>query len=172
MGHSLCPALVALLMSAHQLKTALQHLGWTLVTAESCTGGLIGAMMTALPGSSEVYDRGFITYSNQSKIDLLGVSQDTLNRHGAVSPETAREMSEGALRHTKADVSVAVTGIAGPGGGSDDKPVGLVYISVAIRNKGAQAFKHIFSGDRASVRDQAVAMAFTHIIDLLEARND
>ncbi len=102
-----------------------------LATAESCTGGLIAAVLTEVPGSSDVFDRGFVTYSNAAKVGMLGVDFDLIMRHGAVSAEVARAMAEGALRCSAADVAVAVTGIAGPGGGTADKPVGLVHLAVA-----------------------------------------
>lgn len=102
-----------------------------IVTAESCTGGLIAGLLTEIPGSSDVVERGFITYSDDAKQDMLGVSAELLRKHGAVSEEVARAMAEGALRHSRAQLAVAVTGIAGPGGGSAEKPVGLVYVAVA-----------------------------------------
>ena len=124
-----------------------------IVTAESCTGGLIAACLTEIAGSSDVFDRGFICYSNDAKMDHLDVDRKTLNDFGAVSAETALEMAEGALRASHADIAVSVTGIAGPGGGSDDKPVGLVYIGIANgRSKNTYTIKNLFSGDRGAVR--------------------
>lgn len=154
-----------------RVSQALRQRRWLMTSAESCTGGLISAAITDLPGSSEVFDRGFITYSNQSKTDLLGVYASILDAHGAVSEQTAKAMIEGALRQTPAHVAVAVTGIAGPGGGSAEKPVGLVYIGVGIKGQPAQAFKHIFSGDRSAVRQQSVEAALTHTLDLIESRH-
>jgi nicotinamide-nucleotide amidase len=148
---------------------ALRSRGLRMTSAESCTGGLISAAITDLAGSSEIFDRGFITYSNQSKIDLLGVYATTLEAFGAVSEQTAIAMVEGALRQTPADIAVSVTGVAGPGGGSPEKPVGLVYIGVGLKGQKAKAYKHNFSGDRASVRQQSVSAALTHILDLLKA---
>lgn len=153
---------------AEKVKTVLEDKRLFLTTAESCTGGLIGVAMTDIPGSSRVYDRGFITYSNQAKMDLLKVSGETLEDYGAVSEETATEMSEGALKAApQAHVAVAVTGIAGPDGGTDHKPVGLVYISIAHFEKETQTFKHIFKGDRNAVRKQTVDAAFEHILEIL-----
>ncbi len=118
--------------AAGGLIDRLRAEGIMLVTAESCTGGLISAVLTSVSGSSDVVDRGLVTYSNQAKIDLLGVPEETLEQHGAVSKETAVAMAEGALAHTPAaSISIAVTGIAGPGGGSPDKPVGLVHLAAA-----------------------------------------
>lgn len=131
-----------------------------LTTAESCTGGLISGMLTEIPGSSDVFERGFITYSNQSKIDLLGVQKQTMDRHGAVSEEIALEMARGALKNSQADIAVSATGIAGPGGGSDAKPVGLVYIGVANKKSGnAYVLKNMFGGDRRDVRLETVETA-------------
>jgi nicotinamide-nucleotide amidase len=114
---------------AARIIAAFGARGLTLATAESCTGGLIAGALTEISGSSAVVDRGFVTYSNQAKIDLLGVQSETLERHGAVSRQTAVEMVEGALSRSGCDVAVAVTGIAGPGGGTEEKPVGLVHLA-------------------------------------------
>ena len=138
-----------------------------LATAESCTGGLIAAGMTDLAGSSSVFERGFVTYSNESKEELLGVSHETLLRHGAVSSETATEMVAGALTRSHADAALAVTGIAGPSGGTPDKPVGLVYIGWGLKGGQICVQKHIFSGDRDAIRQQTVEAALTHLIDHL-----
>jgi nicotinamide-nucleotide amidase len=108
--------------------------GLTIATAESCTGGLVAGALTAIPGSSDVFERGFVTYSNAAKIETLGVVVDTLDKFGAVSASTAIALAEGAIANSRADVSVAVTGIAGPGGGSAEKPVGLVHFAAARRN--------------------------------------
>ena len=120
-----------LLMRAEKLLEASRVQGLRIATAESCTGGLIAALLTEIPGSSDVFGRGFVTYSNQAKQDMLGVPAATLRQHGAVSEAVARLMAEGAVRNSTAQMSVAVTGIAGPGGGTDEKPVGLVHIAVA-----------------------------------------
>lgn len=124
-----------------------------LATAESCTGGIIAGCLTEIAGSSDVFDRGFITYSYDAKIGNLGVKPDTLTTHGAVSEQTAYEMAKGALAHSKAHITIAVTGIAGPGGATPDKPVGLVYIGVANGKTGeVRTIKNNFAGDRAAVR--------------------
>ena len=121
----------ALLSEARDLLAAARRANAHIVTAESCTGGLIAALLTEIPGSSDVVERGFVTYSNEAKQELLGVPEKLLWTHGAVSEPVCRAMAEGALRHARAEFSVAVTGIAGPGGGSPEKPVGLVYIGAA-----------------------------------------
>lgn len=149
------------------LNDALERRGWMLAAAESCTGGMIAAAVTARPGSSAVFDRGFVTYSNAAKQDLLGVPAETIDRHGAVSPETAQAMVEGALTRSCADIVVAVTGIAGPSGGSADKPVGLVYIGWGIRGQPPIVEKHVFPGDRDAVRRQTVETALNGLIKRL-----
>lgn len=130
----------------------------TVATAESCTGGWIAKLMTDIPGSSAWFERGFVTYSNRSKREMLGVRADTLDFFGAVSEQVALQMARGALRHSCADVSVAVTGIAGPGGGSVNKPVGTVWVALADNNQ-VTAQKCWFAGDREEVRRQTVAYA-------------
>ena len=139
-----------------------------LATAESCTGGLIAASLTAIPGSSAVVDRGFVTYSNEAKTEMLGVAAELIASKGAVSAEVARAMAEGALKHSRADIAVAVTGIAGPGGGSAEKPVGLVYIAAARRG-GGRLHKEKRLGDigRDEVREATVAEAFALLTRLL-----
>lgn len=133
-----------------------------IVTAESCTGGLIAASLTEIAGSSDVFDRGFVSYSYDAKMAQLDVERRTVTNYGAVSGETAVEMAEGALRNSHADVAVAVTGIAGPSGGTEDKPVGLVYIAVSSkRNHDAQASKNNFTGDRGDVRQATLRSALT-----------
>lgn len=123
-------------------------------TAESCTGGLISAALTAIPGSSNYYDRGFITYSNQAKIEMLGVNEKTIENFGAVSEETAKEMAIGCLDKSKSQISLAVTGIAGPGGGNKQKPVGTVIFAVAT-NKNLDSYRFLFQGNRDEIRQQA-----------------
>lgn len=150
-----------------QVSQVLRERGWKLTSAESCTGGMICAAITDLPGSSEIFDRGFITYSNQAKTDLLGVYNSILEAHGAVSEQTAKAMAEGALRQAAANIAIAVTGIAGPTGGTPTKPVGLVYIGICIQGRHPLAFRHLFSGDRAAIRRQSMDAAFTHILDLI-----
>lgn len=132
--------------------------GWRVATAESCTGGLVAAALTAIAGSSDVVDRAFVTYSNAAKTDLLGVSAETLAAAGAVSAETTRLMATGAVRRAGVDLAVAVTGIAGPGGGTADKPVGLVYLGIATRDL-CRAERHVFTGDRDAIRRAALVRA-------------
>lgn len=135
-----------------------------LVTAESCTGGMIAAAMTDRAGSSALFERGFVTYSNESKIEELGVQSATIETHGAVSEQTAREMAQGALRNSHADIALSVTGIAGPGGGSAEKPVGLVYIGLALPNREPVVQKNIFDGSRMEIRQQTMIAAFKLMI--------
>ena len=136
--------------------------------AESCTGGMIAAALTDISGSSAVLDRGFVTYSNQAKIDILGLCSTSLRQHGAVSEQTARAMVEGTLNAAPmADLALSVTGIAGPGGGAMDKPVGLVHFAFQRRGSPQNHAKHIFSGDRHVVRQQAVYKALMMIKDAL-----
>ena len=130
-----------------------------IATVESCTGGMIAAAITDIAGSSDVFDRGFVTYSNEAKTQLVGVPAELIAHHGAVSVHVAREMAAGALQRSKADVAVAVTGIAGPGGGSDAKPVGLVYLAVARRGSDPKIERHQFHGDRAAIRQATVERA-------------
>jgi len=127
-----------------------------LVTAESCTGGMIAAAITNLSGSSSIFDRGFVTYSNEAKMDSLGVNVETLEKYGAVSEQTAKEMAEGALKNSNATIAISVTGIAGPTGGSKEKPVGLVYIGLCKQDELPIAIKNIFDGNRSEVRQQTV----------------
>jgi nicotinamide-nucleotide amidase len=137
---------------------------WTLSTVESCTGGWVAKSCTDLAGSSTWFDCGFVTYSNQSKQKLVGVDHKTLETHGAVSEQTAIEMAQGALSHSNADISVAITGIAGPSGGTIEKPVGTVWFAWAVKNQGTQTQKHQFEGDREQIRIQAVIAALQGII--------
>ena len=130
-----------------------------LATAESCTGGMIAAALTDIAGSSDVVERGFVTYSNEAKTEMLGVPADLIAKFGAVSEQVAREMAQGALRHAHADVTVAVTGVAGPGGGSTEKPVGLVYLATARKGGETRCERKLFSGDRAAIRRATVARA-------------
>lgn len=153
---TLPPSLVS---AAEETLNAARTHGLTLAVAESCTGGLISAALTAVPGSSDVVDRGFVTYTDRAKMEMLGVPGDTLKAHGAVSEETARAMAEGVLGHAPADLSASVTGIAGPGGGSDGKPVGLVHFAAMRRGGVIVHERHIFTGDRDGVRLQAALTA-------------
>ena len=151
-----------------QLATALLARRQTLATAESCTGGLVGAALTGLPGSSAWYLGGVVAYANELKIRLLGVPAEILAAHGAVSLETARAMAAGARAATGADFAVALTGIAGPAGGTPEKPVGLVYIAVAAPH-GTATFKHHFSGSRAEIRQAATEAALRHLLEAVES---
>jgi nicotinamide-nucleotide amidase len=148
-----------------QAKAVLRYCrahGLTITTAESCTGGLIAALITEIPGSSEIFMRGVVTYANAAKIDMLGVPAALIATHGAVSEEVARAMAEGARRATQADIALAATGIAGPGGGSTEKPVGLVHLACATRT-GTTHARHHFTGDRSAVRLQAAAAALAMV---------
>jgi len=139
-----------------------------IVTAESCTGGLIAAALTQIPGSSHVLDRGFVTYSNDAKTEALGVLPEVLEEFGAVSGEVAEVMARGALEFSQASVAVSATGIAGPGGGSNLKPVGLVYIGIATREGATFHYKCQFKGDRDDVRTQAVREALGLMLSLMD----
>lgn len=139
-----------------------------LVTAESCTGGWVAQAVTSLAGSSEWFERGFVTYSNDSKEELLGVRRETLERHGAVSEETAREMALGALARSRGTLALAITGVAGPGGGSPAKPVGTVCFAWASRG-GVHAQTRRFAGDREAVRRQSVEHALRGALEHLDA---
>ncbi|NOX09167.1 MAG: nicotinamide-nucleotide amidohydrolase family protein [Gammaproteobacteria bacterium] len=136
-----------------------------MAVAESCTGGWIAKLITDFPGSSDYFDRGFVTYSNQSKQDMLDVSATTLATHGAVSAEVVCEMVTGVLAHSSADIAVAVSGIAGPGGGSEQKPVGTVYIAWGDGLDAPTSQCYLFSGDREAVRRQAVVAAIQGVTE-------
>ena len=152
---------------ARALGRACVKRGVELVAAESCTGGGVAAACTRIPGSSRWFERGMVTYGDAAKQEMLGVSAGTLEAHGAVSEEVARAMAAGALARSRADVSVAVTGIAGPGGGVPGKPVGTVHFAWGVRGGPIQARRFRFKGGRASVRLQSVAVALQGLIDLL-----
>jgi nicotinamide-nucleotide amidase len=154
---------------ARRVGERLAASGQMLATAESCTGGWVAQAITAIAGSSDWFDRGFVTYSNDAKREMLGVRAETLKRHGAVSEETAREMAQGALARSKATVALAVTGIAGPAGGSPEKPVGMVCFAWASR-QGASAETMRFFGDRESVRRQSVVRALEGVLKALDGR--
>lgn len=139
-----------------------------LAVAESCTGGWVAKVFTDLPGSSAWFERGFVTYSNQAKIEMLGVDASTLDALGAVSEATVREMASGALQNSHANYSLSVSGIAGPDGGSKEKPVGLVWFAWANKNDVIKSESQMFKGDRESVREQAVSYALAGLIKLLE----
>jgi nicotinamide-nucleotide amidase len=152
-----------ILDTAKGLLDACRARGVLLATAESCTGGLIAAGLTAIAGSSDVVDRGFVTYSNEAKADLVGVPPELIAARGAVSEEVARAMAEGALARSKATMAVAVTGVAGPGGGTAAKPVGLVWFGLARRGTPTLTESRVFPGDRASVREATVRHALALI---------
>jgi len=150
---------------ARKVGAALKARGWKLVSAESCTGGWVAMALTAVAGSSDWFERGYVTYSNDAKREDLGVSESTLRRHGAVSEETAREMAAGALRRG-GQVALAITGVAGPTGGTPDKPVGMVCFAWTDGSKMRSETKR-FDGDRESVRRQSVVHALQEVLELL-----
>lgn len=152
---------------AAALGRACRRRGVVVAVAESCTGGGVAEAITRIAGSSAWFDRGFVTYSNAAKQALLGVAEETLARHGAVSAETATAMAQGALERSLARVVVAVTGIAGPGGGSRDKPVGTVWFAWAARGAPAQARHFRLAGGREEIRRQSVEIALQGLIDLI-----
>ncbi|MFZ2161217.1 MAG: nicotinamide-nucleotide amidohydrolase family protein [Sideroxyarcus sp.] len=151
---------------AQQVGEALKAHGMTLVTAESCTGGGVAQAITMISGSSEWFDRGFVTYSNTAKEEMLGVAPDTLEQHGAVSEQTVREMADGALQYSRAQVALSVSGIAGPTGGTPEKPVGTVWFAWATGDN-VQAVCHQLTGDRDAVRAKSVQIALQGVINLL-----
>jgi nicotinamide-nucleotide amidase len=154
---------------AAQLGAALLARKLMMATAESCTGGGVAAAITSIAGSSDWFDRGFVTYSNQAKHDMLGVPLALIEQHGAVSEEVARAMAEGALTHSRAQVAISITGVAGPSGGSAAKPVGTVWLGVALRTPQGittQASLHHYPGDRAEVRLQAATQALRAAINI------
>ena len=142
----------------------LTNLKRSLATAESCTGGLISKMLTDVDGSSAVFDRGFVTYSNKAKQEMIGVPADMIEKHGAVSWQVAEAMAQGTLKTAQTDLAVSCTGIAGPGGGSVDKPVGTVFIGVASSDGYLSHHHHVFEGDRASVRNKTAQEALSHVL--------
>ncbi len=151
---------------ATRLGAILQQRGWRVATAESCTGGLVAGAITDVAGSSEWFERGFVTYSNDAKAEMLGVRDDTLAAHGAVSEETAREMVAGALERSSATLVVAITGIAGPSGATPGKPVGLVCFGWGRRGGAIRSSTRQFPGDRAAVREASVLTALEGLIEL------
>ena len=152
---------------AIELGDKLKARGWMLATAESCTGGWIGQVLTAIPGSSAWYERGFITYANIAKEEMLGVPAAMLEEHGAVSEETASAMAAGALAHSHAQATLAISGIAGPGGGTPKKPVGTVCYSWALADGTVLSSTCRLSGDREEIRSRAVAAALRGLIELV-----
>jgi nicotinamide-nucleotide amidase len=151
---------------AARLGTTLTQRGWTMALAESCTGGMASQYITAVPGSSSCFERGFVTYSNSAKIELLGVSAETLERCGAVSEETAREMAKGALQHSHVQLTGAITGVAGPDGGTPDKPVGMVCFAWAGPDGALHSETHYFDGDRDAIRRQSVETIYQGLLRL------
>lgn len=162
-------------MFDHELREAAEHAlaacrkkGLKLVTAESCTGGLISAALTAISGSSDVVDRAFVTYSNEAKREMIGVPWDAILGHGAVSEHVARAMASGALARSNAHIAVSVTGVAGPGGGSAEKPVGLVHFGAVRAGLEPIAERHVFPGDRDNIRRLTVLTALAMVSSLAE----
>jgi nicotinamide-nucleotide amidase len=159
----------AVMAQAPGLLASLRARGWRVATAESCTGGLIAACLTSVAGSSDVVERGFVTYSNAAKTELLGVPASLIARHGAVSEAVAAAMASGAIAQSRADVVVSVSGVAGPGGGTPEKPVGLVWFGCAVRGVGVRTVSRNYPGDRAAVRAASVEMAFTLFAEAVAA---
>lgn len=155
--------------AAARLERTMRAEALMLATAESCTGGLLAGLLTEIPGSSDILERGFVTYSNEAKIACLGVHPDLIQHHGAVSPQVARAMAEGALIHSEADIAVAVTGVAGPGGGTDDKPIGLVHLATARLGMEPILLECRF-GDvgRSAIRLASVKAALGLVLTMLE----
>jgi nicotinamide-nucleotide amidase len=152
---------------AAQVGELLHAQGLMLATAESCTGGGVAQAITEIAGSSEWFERGFVTYSNESKREMLGVSQDGLKLHGAVSEAVVREMVAGALLKSRAQVALSVSGIAGPSGGTPEKPVGTVWFAWGVRGGEVVARLHHLGGNRAEIRDQSVRIALQGVVELL-----
>lgn len=152
---------------ARELGDLLFRRGRALATAESCTGGWVAKVLTDIPGSSAWFDRGFVTYSNRSKQELLGVRGQTLDTHGAVSEQTVREMVGGALAHSDADLALSISGIAGPGGATPDKPLGTVWFAWGAKDGPVRARVEHLPGDREAVRRQAVRVALQGVLDYL-----
>jgi nicotinamide-nucleotide amidase len=150
------------------LSILLVEKGWKIALAESCTGGLLAAAITHRPGSSQIFDRAYITYSNEAKMECLDVRKETLNKHGAVSNQTAEEMALGALKNSKADLAISITGIAGPDGGSDNKPIGLVYFGYALKGGSSGSLHENYRGTRKQIRSKAAATAMKSMIAILE----
>ena len=150
-----------------QMAEQLVKNNLTFAVAESCTGGMLAQQCTSLTDSSNWFECGFVTYSNASKIRLLGVQANVLDEYGAVSPQIAEQMAEGVLHYSAADASTSITGIAGPGGGSESTPVGTVFIATAVKNQPTAAVKYLFNGDRQSVREQSVHAAIQQLLKRL-----
>lgn len=163
---------VALVNLANTVIRRCQTQQCALTVAESCTGGLIAGCLTEVPGVSTVFERGFVTYGNGAKHEMLGVSKEVLKRCGAVSEEAVTAMAEGALERAKAGVAIAVSGIAGPGGGSPERPVGLVHLAAVRRGHAVRHHSQVFSGDRAAVRLATVEAALTLLGEVLDETDD
>jgi nicotinamide-nucleotide amidase len=157
---------------AEQLAELLKKCSIKLVTAESCTGGGLAEILTRIPGSSSWFERGIVSYSNESKQELLFVPVETIEQHGAVSEETAIAMAEGALQNSHAQISVSITGIAGPDGGTEDKPVGTVCFAWCKRGESGTTTRICFDGDRLKIREQACMLAMQGLIDLLQKESE
>lgn len=155
----------ALIDAASALIDACREAGLTIATAESCTGGLVAGCLTEVPGSSDVFERGFVTYSNDAKTEQLGVPAPMIMRHGAVSEEVAKAMAIGALARSRALLTIAITGVAGPGGGTRDKPVGLVHFASAMTGGVTTTERHEFEGNRTDIRREAVRAALRMLAD-------
>lgn len=153
---------------AAQVGAVLQTRGWRLATAESCTGGWAAQAVTAIAGSSAWFDRGFVTYSNEAKLEMLGVRADTLASFGAVSEATVQEMAAGALARSRAQAAFAISGIAGPTGGSAEKPVGTVCFAWALAGRGVETATRHFDGERRAIRAQSVRAALQGLLDRLQ----
>ncbi len=151
-----------------RLTELLKEKNITLTTAESCTGGLLATALTHQPGASNVFDRGFITYSNQSKMDMLDIPEVPMSSFGAVSAEIAEAMAKGALKNSNAGLSVSITGVAGPDGGTEKKPVGLVYFGYALKGGSSGSVEYRFEGTRTAIQQAAVTTALKHLITVLE----
>ena len=150
---------------AERVLAASRARKWRLAAAESCTGGLVAAALTAIAGSSDVVERGFVTYSNEAKSELLGVPAETIAMHGAVSAQTAAAMARGVLARAPVDLAVSITGVAGPGGGTAQKPVGLVYLGLATKAGAARVERHVFPGDRTAIRHAALLLALELLLE-------
>jgi nicotinamide-nucleotide amidase len=159
-----------LVSKAKQVLSACRRQALKVATAESCTGGLIAATLTEIAGSSDVVERGFVTYSNEAKVDLVSVPPKVIAKHGAVSEIVARAMAEGARRRAHVDIAVSVTGIAGPGGGSPEKPVGLVHLACARTGRPTLHRRVLLKGNRAAIRRQSVAIALAMVLQQVKAR--
>lgn len=155
-------------LQAEELLAAARAKGLRLATVESCTGGLVAGALTAIAGSSDVVDRGFVTYTNEAKNELVGVPMDLFDRVGAVSEDVARAMAEGGVAHSSADIACGITGVAGPGGGTETKPVGLVHIAAHKRDDETLHRRTVFDGDRTQVRLDSVRTALTMMRELVD----